>query len=57
MTQYRFLATSPKGLGSLLVPEMSELGALDVRETVAGVTFKGGLVARKRYCVTDCPAQ
>ena len=45
MTQYRFLATSPKGLGSLLVPEMSELGALDVRETVAGVTFKGDWVS------------
>ncbi|MDG1494221.1 MAG: bifunctional 23S rRNA (guanine(2069)-N(7))-methyltransferase RlmK/23S rRNA (guanine(2445)-N(2))-methyltransferase RlmL [Luminiphilus sp.] len=51
MTQYRFLATSPKGLGSLLVPEMSELGALDVRETVAGVTFKGGLGVGYRACL------
>ena len=51
MTQYRFLATSPKGLGSLLVAEMSSLGALDVRETVAGVTFKGGLGVGYRACL------
>ncbi len=51
MTQYRFLATSPKGLGSLLVPEMRELGAVDVRETVAGVTFNGGLGVGYRACL------
>lgn len=51
VTQYRFLATSPKGLGSLLVPEISDLGGLDVRETVAGVTFNGGLGVGYRACL------
>jgi 23S rRNA (guanine2445-N2)-methyltransferase / 23S rRNA (guanine2069-N7)-methyltransferase len=51
MTQYRFLATSPKGLGSLLVPEMADLGAFDVRESVAGVTFSGGLGVGYRACL------
>ena len=51
VTQYRFLATSPKGLGSLLVPEMSDLGAVDVRESVAGVTFSGGLGVGYRACL------
>ena len=38
-----FLATCPVGLGTLLVDELAELGATEVRETPAGVFFSGSL--------------
>ena len=53
MTSLRFIATSPKGLGSLLVPEIEGFGASDVRETVAGVTFSGGLGVGYRACLNS----
>jgi len=44
-------ATCPKGLGSLLVPELTGLGAENVRETPAGVAFEGTLATAYRACL------
>lgn len=51
MTTYRFLATCPKGIGSLLAPEVTSLGAQSVRETIAGVQFSGSLAVAYRVCL------
>lgn len=51
MTIYRYLATCPKGLASLLAPEVASLGAESVRETVAGVQFSGPLAVAYRVCL------
>ncbi len=53
MTPYRFIATCPKGVGSLLAPELLDLGAAEVRETVAGVTFSGALSVGYRACLSS----
>ena len=39
MPSSQYFASCPKGLEQLLLQELSSLGALDVRETVAGVYF------------------
>ena len=36
-----FFATCPKGLETLLLNELNQLGAQSAKETVAGVSFKG----------------
>ncbi|MEZ5572382.1 MAG: bifunctional 23S rRNA (guanine(2069)-N(7))-methyltransferase RlmK/23S rRNA (guanine(2445)-N(2))-methyltransferase RlmL [Halioglobus sp.] len=46
-----WFATCPKGLESLLAAELSALGALTVRETVAGVHFAGPRVIAYRACL------
>ena len=46
-----FLATCPVGLGTLLVDELAELGAKEVRETPAGVFFSGPLAVAYRACL------
>ena len=46
-----FLATCPVGLGTLLVDELTELGAQSVRETPAGVYFSGPLAVAYRACL------
>ena len=35
-----FFATCPKGLETLLLNELNQLGAQSAKETVAGVSFK-----------------
>lgn len=40
---YQFFATCPKSLEGLLFQELTQLGATDLRETVAGVYFSGDL--------------
>jgi 23S rRNA (guanine2445-N2)-methyltransferase / 23S rRNA (guanine2069-N7)-methyltransferase len=40
---YQFFATCPKSLEGLLHQELIEMGATDLRETVAGVYFSGDL--------------
>lgn len=47
----QFFATCPKGLESLLADELTGLGASDVRETVAGVHFKGELEQAYKACL------
>ncbi|TXH65903.1 MAG: bifunctional 23S rRNA (guanine(2069)-N(7))-methyltransferase RlmK/23S rRNA (guanine(2445)-N(2))-methyltransferase RlmL [Tolumonas sp.] len=46
-----FFATCPKGLESILAAELSQLGATDVKETVAGVAFSGELEVAYRACL------
>lgn len=46
-----FFATCPKGLESLLLHELQTLGAIDVRETRAGVAFAGSLETAYRACL------
>ena len=46
-----FFATCPKGLEGLLAEELTGLGATDVRETVAGVHFKGELEQAYKACL------
>ena len=51
MNLLKLNATCPKGLGSLLVPELVGLGAENVRETPAGVAFEGTLATAYRACL------
>lgn len=46
-----FFATSPKGLELLLVDELRSLGAENVAEKLAGVTFSGDLGVAYRACL------
>ncbi|MBL4826807.1 MAG: bifunctional 23S rRNA (guanine(2069)-N(7))-methyltransferase RlmK/23S rRNA (guanine(2445)-N(2))-methyltransferase RlmL [Spongiibacteraceae bacterium] len=46
-----FFATCPKGLESLLLNELQHLGAVTVKETVAGVYFTGPLALGYRCCL------
>lgn len=46
-----FFATCPKGLESLLLNELNELGAVSAKETVAGVSFKGDFALGMKACL------
>jgi 23S rRNA (guanine2445-N2)-methyltransferase / 23S rRNA (guanine2069-N7)-methyltransferase len=46
-----FFATVPKGLEELLVDELEEMGALDVKAITAGVSFRGTLGTAYRVCL------
>lgn len=48
---YRYAATCPKGVESLLAEELRTLGAAEVRETRAAVTFTGPLAVGYRACL------
>ena len=50
-TMYDFFVSCPKNIESLLAQELTSLGAEDVRETVAGVSFQGSLAAAYRVCL------
>ena len=47
----QFFATCPKGLEALLQQELVDLGAVDVRQTVAGVGFAGELSLALKVCL------
>lgn len=47
----RYAATCPKGVEPLLASELRALGAADVRETRAAVTFAGALETGYRACL------
>ncbi|MDN3639548.1 bifunctional 23S rRNA (guanine(2069)-N(7))-methyltransferase RlmK/23S rRNA (guanine(2445)-N(2))-methyltransferase RlmL [Simiduia curdlanivorans] len=51
MNQFEFFAACPKGLESLLLAEVRDLGAVESRETVAGVYFSGDLALGYRTCL------
>lgn len=51
MHQLQFFATAARGLEPLLVNELVELGATDVREARAGVYFSGTLSTAYRACL------
>ena len=46
-----WLTTCPKGLESLLANELAQLGASEVRESVAAVSFSGDLEVAYRVCL------
>ncbi|WP_281646195.1 bifunctional 23S rRNA (guanine(2069)-N(7))-methyltransferase RlmK/23S rRNA (guanine(2445)-N(2))-methyltransferase RlmL [Parendozoicomonas sp. Alg238-R29] len=48
---YEFFASCPKGVEGLLAEELAALGGEDIRLTVAGCHFKGGLQAAYRSCL------
>ncbi|MET4693867.1 bifunctional 23S rRNA (guanine(2069)-N(7))-methyltransferase RlmK/23S rRNA (guanine(2445)-N(2))-methyltransferase RlmL [Endozoicomonas lisbonensis] len=51
MSSIEFFASCPKGLEYLLAQELEQLGAQTVQETVAGVSFSGGLEVAYRGCM------
>ena len=50
-SDFAFLATCPVGLGPLLLDELGALGAVDLRDTPAGVHFRGPLAMAYRACL------
>ena len=46
-----WLATCPKGLESLLAEELDGLGAVHIKQTVAAVSFNGGLDIAYKVCL------
>jgi 23S rRNA (guanine2445-N2)-methyltransferase / 23S rRNA (guanine2069-N7)-methyltransferase len=50
-SQYRFFATTAKGMEDLLVSELQQLGALEVEKGRAGAYFKGDLRSAYRACL------
>jgi 23S rRNA (guanine2445-N2)-methyltransferase / 23S rRNA (guanine2069-N7)-methyltransferase len=51
MSSRRFFLTCPKGIESLLLDEVRQLGALSAKETVAGVHCEGPLQLGYRLCL------
>ena len=51
MTSLPFLATTPRGLADLLAAELAALGAQEVRERAAAVSFTGTLEIAYRACL------
>lgn len=51
MSSHRFFLTCPKGLESLLLDEVLQLGARSAKETVAGVYAEGPLALGYRLCL------
>ena len=47
----RWYAACPRGIESLLSTELSQLGAVSTRETVAGVHFEGPVAVAYRACL------
>jgi 23S rRNA (guanine2445-N2)-methyltransferase / 23S rRNA (guanine2069-N7)-methyltransferase len=46
-----YFATAPRGLYDLLARELTQIGALEVRERSGGVQFRGGLEIGYRACL------
>jgi len=46
-----FFATCPKGIEQLLAQELASLGCADIRETVAGVSFRADMQTACRVCL------
>ena len=51
MTNYRFFATTPKAMENILALELEALGAKNLKQTVAGVSFEGLLETAYRACL------
>ncbi len=51
MKQLNFFATCPKGLEQLLEEELKKLGAVDCKQTVAGVSFGGAIELAYKVCL------
>lgn len=51
ITSFSLFASCPKGLEGLLAHELAHLHAENVKETVAGVSFKGNMALAYRVCL------
>ena len=48
---HQYFASCPKGLEGLLLTELTQLGAEELRETVAGIYFSGDIKLAYRVCL------
>ena len=51
MKQYQLFATTPKTLEETLATELRNLGAQNLKPTIAGVAFSGDLEVAYRTCL------
>lgn len=51
MTSYQLFATTPKAMETILSDELRDLGATDIKATIAGVAFRGDLETAYRACL------
>lgn len=51
MIEHQFFATCPKGIENLLFNELADLGATELRETIAGVYFHASQETAYRICL------
>ena len=51
MIEHQFFATCPKGIENLLYNELADLGATELRETIAGVYFHASQETAYRICL------
>lgn len=48
---HQYFAACPKGIEGLLLKELTDLGASNCRETVAGVYFDGDVTVAYKACL------
>lgn len=51
MTDFRFFATTPKAMEDILVTELNQLGAQNVKPALAGAYFDGSIETAYRVCL------
>ncbi|MGR9072973.1 MAG: bifunctional 23S rRNA (guanine(2069)-N(7))-methyltransferase RlmK/23S rRNA (guanine(2445)-N(2))-methyltransferase RlmL [Gammaproteobacteria bacterium] len=51
MTSFRLFATTPKALEAVAAEELKQLGAENIKQTVAGASFDGSLETAYRACL------
>ncbi|WP_428354234.1 bifunctional 23S rRNA (guanine(2069)-N(7))-methyltransferase RlmK/23S rRNA (guanine(2445)-N(2))-methyltransferase RlmL [Methyloprofundus sp.] len=51
MTDFNFFATTPKAMEDILVTELKQLGAKNVKAAMAGAYFEGSLESAYRVCL------
>lgn len=51
MTDFQFFATTPKAMEDILVTELQQLGAKNVKAALAGAYFEGSLATAYRVCL------
>ena len=51
MKSFRFFATVPKAMEDILAEELRDLGARNLRQTIAGVSFDGSMETAYRACL------
>ena len=51
MTDLHFFATTPKAMEDILVAELKQLGAKNVKAALAGAYFEGSIETAYRVCL------
>ena len=51
MKNYMLFATVPKAMEDILADELGELGARNIKQTIAGVSFDGSMETAYRACL------